>query len=169
MFTSQKVNPITHIWTYILIVLFMGFGTVGPMLAQNQPATSLEDSSSIQTLEQFRQAITSGDRVSAGKLLAKDAIIMQIGERITREEFVNKHIIPECDYIYSVNQSVDKRIIRQIGPVTWICSTYLVEITHEEDSSKIERKLAELAILRQRENEWKIDMIHWSNCPTSSQ
>ncbi len=155
----------SHIANVLFITGLLLFMSSSGVFAQPNGTGEVQDSSYIQTLDKFRKAIISGDRVLAGKELTQNAYIMQAGERATRDQFIYKHIIPECEYVYSVNQKVEERIVRQMRDVAWISSIYLVTVTHE-DGNSISRKLAELAILKKRNEQWKIDMIHWSNCPS---
>lgn len=132
--------------------------------AQIQPVSETDSIQAVETLHAFRDAIISGDRLKAGQEMSEDAIVMQAGQQCDRETYINKHIIPECKYVYSVNQSVDHRILRQRGNLIWISSSYNVKVQHQGDKP-VHRKLAELAILRKEKGSWKIDMIHWSDCP----
>lgn len=113
------------------------------------------------TVQSFHDALARGDRAAAMALLADDAQILESGHRETREQYERGHLGSDIDFAKAIPSTRGAFIVRQEGNVAWTTSTS--RSTGRMHSTEIDAEGAELMVLAQEGDRWKIRAIHWSS------
>ena len=136
---EEYIPGVKHTWISLFIILLTVTSLgITNTYGQSGSLSQADSSEVVEVLTRFREAVIEGDRLTASKEMTQQAVVLQAG--------------------------VDERKIRQHGNVIWVSTSYMVDVTHQ-DEKPVHRKLAELAVLKKEDNQWRIDMIHWSDCP----
>jgi ketosteroid isomerase-like protein len=120
-----------------------------------------EASAASSTVRAYHEALASGDSKAALALLADDAVIMESGDRETREEYAIHHLSADIQFAQAVRTIHSNIAVNVRGEVAWVSSTSLTTGTFKGRS--ISSNGAELMILSKSTTGWVIRAIHWSS------
>jgi ketosteroid isomerase-like protein len=129
-----------------------------PAWAQSADSQASDASS---TVRAYHEALASGDSKSALRLLADDAVIMEGGDRETREEYATHHLAADIQFAQAVRTVHSNIAINVSGEVAWVSSTSMTTGTYR--GRAISSNGAELMVLSKTPTGWVIRAIHWSS------
>lgn len=113
------------------------------------------------TVAAFHDALRRGDGPAAMKLLAADAIILESGEMETRAEYESHHLAADMEFAKAIPGTRSKVRAQVEGRTAWLTSTSRVKGSFRE--RPIDSIGAELMVLTQTLEGWRIRAIHWSS------
>ena len=120
-----------------------------------------DDSSAVaRTVQQFHQALESGDSTAALSLLAPDAVIQESGGVESRADYRNHHLPGDIKFARAVKSVRGPVAVTVQGDVAWASSTSSTQGTYGERA--INSTGAELMVLSRMNGQWRIRAIHWS-------
>lgn len=112
-------------------------------------------------MEEFHQALIRGDAEAAMKMLAPDATILESGASKTREEYAREHLAEDIAFAKATSSTRLTVSVRRKGNAAWTMSTYRTNGSFEGEP--IDIIAAELVVLTQSPDGWRIRSIHWSS------
>jgi ketosteroid isomerase-like protein len=113
------------------------------------------------TVAAFHAALARGDRAAAESLLAPDAVVLEGGERETREEYLAHHLDADVAFAREVPLARESPRAVARGDVAWVVATTRGEGAHAGRPLHI--RGAELIVLSRGDDGWRIRAIHWSS------
>lgn len=136
-------------------------GAVDSSRAQpSQEADS--DSAAVGTIvDQYHQALVSGDSAGAASLLAPAAIVLEGGGMETRAEYLSHHLSADIAFAQAVTRERGFTTVTVRGDVAWVASTSRVKGSFRD--REIDSRGAELMVLTRMPDGWRITAIHWSS------
>ena len=141
-----------------LIAFFLSLAAWAHALAQ--PASA--DAAAVEaTVRAFHQALASGDANGALRLLAADAVILESGERETRDEYAAHHLAADIEFARAVPMQRGPLQVSIGGNAAWAVSTGRLKGTFQ--ARAIDVTMAELVVLSRTASGWEIRAIHWSS------
>ena len=137
-------------------------------LALDTPATSLAstqanlDSAAVaKVVNDFQHALSIGDSVTALRLLAADAVILESGDIETRSEYRAHHLPLDIEFAKTVASKPGTLQIRVKGRVAWTARTSTAQ--GQFKGKAVNSAGAESMILTKERAGWRIRSIHWSS------
>ncbi len=123
-------------------------------------------SSAAATVSAFHAALAAADSTTALKLLAPDAVILESGQRETRDEYRDHHLQADIRFAQAVpaRRSAVQAVTQ--GDVAWVSSKSLTRGTFQD--RPVHLGGAELMVLSKTSTGWLIRAIHWSSHPIKS-
>jgi ketosteroid isomerase-like protein len=141
-----------------LIAFFLSIAAWAHAFAQPVPA----DVAAVEaTVRGFHQALASGDANGALRLLAADAVILESGERETRDEYAAHHLAADIEFARAVPMQRGPLQVSISGNIGWVASTGKLQGTFQ--ARAIDMAMAELMVLSRTASGWEIRAIHWSS------
>lgn len=113
------------------------------------------------TVQSFHAALSSGNAEAAARLLAPDAVVLEGGEKETREEYVGHHLLEDIKFAKAVPSTRGQAEVTVAGDVAWASSTSVTRGTYQ--SKALDLVNAELMVLTRTKSGWQIRAIHWSS------
>ena len=132
--------------------------------AAAKPGTSgsATDSAAVSdVVRQFHAALARGDSPAALGHLATDAVILEAGAVESREEYRRHHLAEDMRFAAAVATKVGPVRVVLAGNSAWVTSTS--EVSGTFDGQPIRTTGAELVVLSQSAEGWRIRAIHWSS------
>lgn len=132
--------------------------------AQAQQADSNADSGAddaVETVERFQTALAARDSATVDELLLPDAVILEGGGLETRTEYVGHHFGADAAFLSELNREVESRQVRRDEGTAWVSTKSRLHGTYEDDP--VDLSSAELMVLRETPDGWRIAAIHWSS------
>jgi ketosteroid isomerase-like protein len=141
----------------VFIVAFLVAAPIIPVQAQ----TADVDSAAASAVRAYHEALVAGDSLAVLRLLAPDALILENGDRKTREEYREHHL--QADIRFSQAVPTRRSAVQVIvsGDVAWASSTSVTQGTYQK--RPINLSGAELMVLSRTASGWVIRAIHWSS------
>ncbi len=133
--------------------------------AESEPPP--QDKTIIAAVEGFHEALRRGDAEAAMKLLAPDATILESGASQTREEYAREHLGEDIAFAKATSSTRLTVNVGQEGKAAWTTSTYRTSGSFE--GKPIDSIGAELVVLTQTPEGWRIRSIHWSSRKAAAQ
>lgn len=131
-------------------------------IATAQPATS--DATAVAAVVQsFHAALSAASPEAAGRLLAPDAVVLEGGEKETRQQYIGHHLLEDARFARAVSSTRSRPEVVVSGDVAWSSSTSVTKGTYQ--SKAVHLVGAELMVLARTPAGWKIKAIHWSSRP----
>jgi ketosteroid isomerase-like protein len=141
-----------------LIAFFLSIAAWAHASAQPAPA----DAAAVEaTVRGFHQALATGDAKGALRLLAADAVILESGERETRDEYAAHHLSADIEFARAVPMQRGPLQVSVSGNTAWAVSTGKLQGTFQ--ARAIDMAMAELMVLSRTASGWEIRAIHWSS------
>ena len=109
----------------------------------------------------FHVALEAGDSQAISRLLAPDAVILESGDRETRQEYLEHHLQADIKFAQAVPTRYGKMDVTVSGDVAWTTSTSVTQGTYQ--SKPVNLVGAELMVLAKTRAGWVIRSIHWSS------
>jgi ketosteroid isomerase-like protein len=113
------------------------------------------------TVHSFHAALASGDATAATRLLAPDAVVLEGGDKETRKQYVEHHLLEDIKFAKAVPSTAGVPEITVVGDVAWSISTSVMHGTYQ--SKTLNLVGAELMVLTRTSSGWQIRAIHWSS------
>ena len=113
------------------------------------------------TVQSFHAALSSGNAEGAASLLAPDAVVLEGGEKETREEYIGHHLLEDIKFAKAVPSTRGQPEVTVAGDVAWVSSTSVTQGTYQ--SKALNLIGAELIVLTRTASGWQIRAIHWSS------
>jgi ketosteroid isomerase-like protein len=131
---------------------------------QAQQADSRVDSGAgdaVEAVERFQTALADRDSATVDELLLPDAVILEGGGLETRTEYFGHHFGADAAFLSELDREVESRQVRRDEGTAWISTKSRLHGTYEGDS--VDLSSAELMVLRETPDGWRIAAIHWSS------
>lgn len=114
-----------------------------------------------QAVTNYHEALRTGDKKGAIRLLALDAVILENGGLETREEYISHHLEGDVEFSQAVTTRRSALQVTVMGDVAWATSTSESQGTFRQRT--VNTVGAELMVLTKAANGWLIKAIHWSS------
>lgn len=113
-------------------------------------------------VEEFSQALQSGDLPRAAALLASEVVVLESGgaER-SRDEYLAHHAPADAAFLTSAHVQPLARYGQANGDLAWIASESEIHVTKEGAAATL--LSTETMVLKRIDGAWKIVHIHWSS------
>ncbi|MFB6279215.1 MAG: nuclear transport factor 2 family protein [Salinibacter sp.] len=143
----------------ILTVLLL---TSVPTQAQqaDSPADPGADAA-VETVERFQTALANQDRATVEELLLADAVILEGGGLETKDEYFDHHFGADATFLNDLDREIEDRQVRREKGMAWVSTKSRLYGTYDGDS--VDLSSAELMVLRETPDGWRIAAIHWSS------
>jgi ketosteroid isomerase-like protein len=115
----------------------------------------------LETVAAFHRALAQGDSMTALRLLADDAIILESGGRETKAEYRAHHLPGDIAFARAVAREPQTTEVRIAGEVAWVTSTSVTSGTFRD--RPVNSTGVELMVLSRTPSGWAIRAIHWSS------
>ena len=112
-------------------------------------------------VDDFHQALATGDSKGAMSLLLPDALIIEAGTVQTRAEYESEHLEEDIAFAREVPGKQTSRSVQQAGEVAWVTTTF--RVTGKFHGKSINNLAAETAVLTRTADGWRIRTLHWSS------
>src|SRR5689334_7280923 len=110
-----------------ITLLFVGAGLTLAVNATAAVASTRGDVRSAaavaKVVNDFQHALSSGDSVTALRLLADDAVVLESGDMETRSEYRSRHLPVDIEFAKTVASKRSPLQIRVNGSVAWTART----------------------------------------------
>ncbi len=112
-------------------------------------------------VDAYHRALASGNGDAALNLLSDDAIILESGGLETKAEYADHHLPGDMAFAQAVPRSRSEIHVTGHQDVAWAWSTSETQGTYRE--REINATGAELMVLVNTDDGWRISAIHWSS------
>jgi ketosteroid isomerase-like protein len=154
--SQDMTAPTATRFTRCLSLLFLGIVQIAGARGEESQTTDVAA-----TVLAFHAALAAGNAKAAANLLAPDAMILEGGERETREAYVTHHLPEDIKFSRAVPGTHGPIDVVISGDVAWATSTSVTQGTYQSKPLKLVG--AELMILSRTPSGWQIRAIHWSS------
>jgi ketosteroid isomerase-like protein len=124
-------------------------------------ATETDKAAVIQVVNSYHEALKTGDKKGAVRLLAPDAVILENGGVETREEYISHHLEGDIEFSQAVTARRSAIQVTVLGDAAWTSSSSESQGTFRQRT--VNATGAELMVLTKTANGWVIKAIHWSS------
>lgn len=147
--------------TLLRTVFIAAFLVAAPIIPVQAQTASADSAAAASTVRAYHQALEAGDSQTLLRLLASDALILENGDRETREEYREHHL--QADILFSQAVPTRRSALQVIvsGDVAWVSSTSVTQGTYQKRPVNLSG--AELMVLSRTSAGWVIRAIHWSS------
>ena len=149
----------------LITLLFVAAGLTLALDATATVAPTRGDVSSAaavaKVVNEFQRALSNGDSVTALRLLADDAVILESGDIETRSEYRSHHLPVDIEFAKTVASKRGPLEIRVKGSVAWTARTSTAKGLFK--GKAVNSAGAESMILTKEPAGWRIRSIHWSS------
>ena len=153
-----------HPWSIaargVAVALF-ALGTAQPARAQTRPGATRTPATPLMIVEQFHEALATGDSAAAAVLLDTGAVILESGEVETRAEYLGSHLAADIAFARAIPAVRVVRRVADADGTAWVASTS--RTAGQFEGRAIDSDGAELMVLRRLPSGWRIVAIHWSS------
>lgn len=137
-------------------------GRTTPGSLPGRTGADADDSTAVvQLVARFHKALEEADSAAALALLAGDAVILESGDRETREEYRAHHLASDIAFTRAVPDHPGPRRAVVLGEAAWVTSTGVSQGSYR--GRTIDAATAELMVLSRKDEGWVIRAIHWSS------
>ncbi len=151
----MKTNPMKYALALLAAVALVS--VAGQSLAEEAAdATAIRA-----TAESFHKALAVGEAEKVMSLLLPDALIAEGGAVQTRSEYESGHLAADIAYAGAVPGRQLTAVVRQVGDVAWITSTFKVQGKFK--GKPVDSMAAETMVLAKTPEGWRIRNVHWSS------
>jgi ketosteroid isomerase-like protein len=147
--------------TLLRIVFIAAFLVAAPIIPVQAQTANADSAAAASTVRAYHQALEAGDSQTILRLLASDALILENGDRETREEYREHHL--QADILFSQAVPTHRSAVQVIvsGDVAWVSSTSVTRGIYQK--RPVNSSGAELMVLSRTAAGWVIRAIHWSS------
>ena len=145
----------------IRFTLVLAFLLPAPTRLARAQGASADAAAVASVVRGFHVALEAGDSQAVSRLLAPDAVILESGERETRQEYLEHHLQADIKFAQAVPTQYGKIDVTVSGEVAWATSTSVTQGTYQ--SKPVNLVGAELMVLAKTPAGWVIRSIHWSS------
>lgn len=131
---------------------------------QAEPRLSAELAGAERALEDFHQALRTGDKRAALAMLADDALIYEAGHAETKPEYAAHHLDADIAFAKAVPGTTVRRRGGSAGPLVWLTTEGRTTGTYK--GKAVDRRTTETTLLRSDAGKWLIVHQHWSSAAT---
>ena len=112
-------------------------------------------------LDSFYGAMKTGDKASAMRVIAPDAVFVESGTLETRAQYEANHLPADIEFERQVSGKRSPWRVVFHGDAAWVIAT--TEYEGKFDNSPVNFVSAQLAVLTNDSGNWLIRSIHWSS------
>jgi ketosteroid isomerase-like protein len=136
--------------------------SAGASDAQDAVTSSHADSVAIaKTVEDFHNALSSGDSAKALSILSNDAVILESGGLESLSQYRSHHLPADISFAKAVASTRAPIQVRVEGSSAWTVGTSTTKGTFK--GKAIDSIGAESMVLTKQPGGWRIRSIHWSS------
>jgi ketosteroid isomerase-like protein len=115
----------------------------------------------VAVVDSFHISMGRGDSAAVLAFLAPDAVIIESGEVETLAEYRAHHLPADIAFARSVRTRRSSPRVSSEGMVAWVAATTTVSGSYR--GRRVDSQGAELMVLSQARDGWRIRAIHWSS------
>ena len=150
----------------IFLAVIVAFASVsvasnGDASATPANAAGADSVAVVKVVNDFHAALSKGDSVTALRLLASDAVILESGGVEARSEYRSHHLPADIEFAKAVAEKRGPLQVTVRGTVAWTAGTS--ETKGEFKGRAIDSTGAESMVLTKEAAGWRIRSIHWSS------
>ncbi len=146
----------------VTLIFLMATCFTPAVYGQHQHAGHTSDSVVVaQTAVHFHEALVAGDSLKVATLLMKDARILESGGMETREEYLSHHFHSDSAFLKEIKRDTGISEVRVEGDFAWLATKNRMHGIYK--GNEIDLNSAELMLLRNTTEGWRIVAIHWSS------
>lgn len=138
-------------------------GTADSSHAQPSQGSGADSAAVAAIVDQYHQALVSGDSAGASSLLAPTAVVLEGGGLETKAEYLSHHLPADIAFAQAVTRERGPMAVTVRGDAAWVVSTSRVK--GEFRDREVDSRGAELMVLARTPDGWRITAIHWSSRP----
>ena len=142
-----------YLLTTILFLLFLSTAAFSQ--------SSNEEDRVVETLIAFKQAIVKNDSKVASTLLAEDARIVEGSAIETKDEYLSHHFHSDGKFLSAMSRTIDSQDVFIKENTAWVTTKSHTQGEYNERSLNLTS--LELAVLKEKNGQWKIAALHWSS------
>ena len=162
---SEIESPIRRILVGIAVVFGAAsiLGVTGQTSAESRSILHHADSAGVaEVVNNYHNALSTGDSSAALALLADDAVILESGGMESRSEYRSHHLAGDISFARAVKSAPAAAIqVTIAGSSAWTASTSTTQGTF--NGRTINSLGAESMVLTKSTDGWRIRSIHWSS------
>ncbi len=143
-------------WVTFATALFLLFSS--PSHAET-PAPDAEEITA--AVHRFHEALTKGDPLMAMAMLTADAVILESGQKQTREEYAREHLAEDIAFMKATQNTISEFAVHQEGSAAWTAASSRTSGTFHD--KPVNSAGTELMVLTKLPEGWRIRAIHWSS------
>lgn len=113
----------------VFVVAFLVAAPIIPIQAQTADADSAAAASAVRA---YHEALVAGDSLAVLRLLAADALILENGDRETREEYREHHLQADIRFSQAVPARRSALQVIVSGDIAWVSSTSVTQGTYQK-------------------------------------
>jgi ketosteroid isomerase-like protein len=156
MIFSTKINKVTLAFC-VLIIAF----TIGCNTPAEEEVVNYNEADVMAVVDAFHSALSAGDSITALSHLAEDVTILESGGVENKEHYGSGHISGDMRFAKAVPRKRGDMQVSIMGDVAWAHSNSITE--GKMGDREINSQGAELVVLANENDVWKIKAIHWSS------
>lgn len=115
----------------------------------------------VEVIEGFHETLAARDSAAVDAMLLPDAVILESGGLETKEEYFGHHFGADAAFLENMDREIERRQVRIEEGTAWVSTTSRLSGTYNGESLDIDS--AELMVLREMPEGWRIAAIHWSS------
>jgi ketosteroid isomerase-like protein len=140
----------------------LALSTTSLWTAQAGAETPAPVAAVLAAVQSFHHALKLGDAQAAAGWLAADAVVLESGERETREAYIAHHLKEDIAFARAVPSRPDGApVVTVLGEAAWVQSVQRSQGTWQ--GKPLNLAGAELMVLSLTPEGWRIRAIHWSS------
>jgi ketosteroid isomerase-like protein len=147
--------------TLLRTVFIVAFLVAAPIISVYAQTADADSAAAALAVRAYHDALEAGDSLAVLGLLASDALILENGDRETREEYREHHLQADIRFSQAVPTRRSALQVIVSGDVAWVSSTSVTQGTYQK--RPINLSGAELMVLSRTASGWVIRAIHWSS------
>lgn len=156
------MNVLNLIRTVVVIAYF----SVAPMIPVHAQTPDTDSAAAASVVRAYHESLKAGDSRAVLRLLAPDAVILESGDRETRDEYRDHHLQADILFSQAVPTRRSAAQVIVIGDVAWVSSTSVTQGAYHKH--RVNLSGAELMVLSRTATGWAIRAIHWSSRESTS-
>jgi len=149
-----------HLMILVPVAAVAGSGAAATT-RMTSPANPADSAAVVAVVNEFHNALSTGDSARALTLLSPNATILESGEAETRSEYRSHHLAADIAFARAVRSNRRPIRVTLNGTTAWTAGTSTTQ--GEFNGRAINSVGAESMVLTMDGSSWRIRSIHWSS------
>jgi ketosteroid isomerase-like protein len=147
--------------TPLLVAAAVPLALSGAAISGASSHSNADSAAVAKVVNDFHDALSTGDSATALRLLSNDAVILESGEIETRSEYRAHHLRADIEFAKAVASRRGPLQVNVNGSVAWTAGTSTTK--GDFKGRAIDSTGAESMTLTKEAAGWRIRSIHWSS------